>query len=118
MVLLGFVLFGVVAYIILSDYLFLKKDVSKIIRVKLYKETILMQWTMLLLVCVAWLIGGFSWRDLVTIEGTKTFMLTGSFMTGFLTSVFIVMIVMIIIMRKNAKKGNSSVPVVGDIDFM
>ena len=118
MVLLGCVLFGAVVYIIVSDYLFLKKDVSKIVRVKLYKETMLMQWTMLLLVCVAWIIGGFSWRNLVTIEGTKTLWLTGPFMTGFLTSIFIVTIVMVIIMRKNAKKDRSSVPVVGDVDFM
>ena len=118
MVLLGFVLFGAVAYIIVSDYLFLKKDVSKIVRVKLYKEMMFMQWTMLLLVCLAWIIGGFSWRDLVMIEGTKTLTLTGPFMTGFLTSIFIVMIVMIIIMSKNAKKESSSVPIVGNIDFM
>lgn len=35
MVLLGCVLFGAVTYIIVSDYLFLKKDVSKIVRIKL-----------------------------------------------------------------------------------
>lgn len=118
MVLLGCVLFGSVFYIIVSDYLFLKKDVSKVVRVKLYKKTMLMQWTMLLLVCVAWIIGGFSWRDLVTIEGTKTLTLSGPFIAGFLTSIVIVTILMIIMMRKNAKKENSSVPFVGDIDFM
>ena len=118
MVLLGCVLFGTVAYIIVSDYLFLKKDISKIVRVKLYKEMMLMQWTMLLLVCLAWIIGDFSWRDLVTIEATKTLTLSGPFIVGFLTGIFILTIVIVIIMRKNSKKDNGSVPVVGDIDFM
>lgn len=117
MVLLGSVLFCAISYIIVSDYLFLKKDISTIVKMKVYKEIIVTQWSILLLVCLAWLIGDFSWRNLFILESEANVTLSASFIAGIVTSIVIASITIAIIMKKNAKKERNTV-VVGNIDFL
>lgn len=118
MIFLGIVLLGAVLFLIVSDWLFLKKDVTKIERLKIYKDTIVTQWSILLIICIVWLVSDFSWKELFTIDSGNSEEYSSSFIAGFLTSVIIGALLFVFIMNWRAKKGDSKNLVVGNIDFL
>ncbi|RIJ66447.1 CPBP family intramembrane metalloprotease [Rummeliibacillus sp. POC4] len=118
MIFLGIVLLGAVLFLIVSDWLFLKKDVTKIERLKIYKDTIVIQWSILLIICIVWLVSDFSWKELFTIDSGNSEEYSSSFIAGFLTSVIIGALLFVFIMNWRAKKGDSKNLVVGNIDFL
>lgn len=118
MIFLGIVLLGAVLFIIVSDWLFLKKDVTKIERLKIYKDMIVTQWSIVLIICIVWLVSDFSWMELFTIDGRNSEEYSFSFIAGFLTSVIIGALLVVFIMNWRAKKGVLKQPVVGNIDFL
>lgn len=118
MIFLGIVLLGSVLFLIVSDWLFLKKDVTKIERLKIYKDTIVTQWSILLIICIVWLVSDFSWMELFTIDSGKSEKYSSSFIAGFLISVIIGALLVAFIMNWRAKKGDSKNLVVGNIDFL
>lgn len=116
MIFLGIVLLGTVLYFIVSDWLFLKRDLTKVNRLKIYSETMVAQWANLFILLFAWLISDFNWIELFKIEGSTVIEYSTPFLLGFLTSVGVALLIFIISLR--AKKGASNQLFVGNIDFL
>ena len=116
MIFLGIVLLGAVVYIVVSDWLFMKKDLTKIDRLKMYKETILMQWSILLLVCIAWLIGDFEWHQLFTIDSIESDNMI-EYSSSFIVGVVVGLSLLIVIWTWRVKNGSKHKPVIENVSF-
>ncbi|WP_107840828.1 hypothetical protein [Metasolibacillus meyeri] len=66
MIWLGILLIATFFYYVISDRLFMKQDLSKISKVKLYKDTIARPWLIVLMLGIIWGWQGFEWKDWVT----------------------------------------------------
>ena len=111
---LAIVLLGTILYFIVSDWIYLKKDLTKVARLKLYSETMVAQWVILFILLLAWVISDFKWIELFKIGGNTTREYSTSFILGVLTGV----VTLIVIMNLRVKKGFSNQLVVGNIDFL
>ena len=115
MILVGVILVSIILYCIISDWNFMEGDLSRIRRVNMYQKTIVAQWVALAFVIIAWLIASFKWQSFIFYPGESKAP-NNEFLAGFLTSVIITSIVLVIVWTVLSKKGKA--PTVGNIDFL
>lgn len=113
MLLIGIVLLGAMIYFIVSDYLFLQKDIARIPKIQIYRETMTAQWMICGILLVAWVFSPFQWHELVSLDIVPTKDYDWTFIVGVLTGTAILITVLTIFGKKKDAQ-----PTVGNIDFL
>ncbi|MEC1177894.1 CPBP family intramembrane metalloprotease [Metasolibacillus meyeri] len=112
MIWLGILLITTLLYYIISDRLFMKQDLSKISKVKLYKDTIARQWLIVLMLGIIWGWQGFEWKDWVTSAQSWNSSIVNGLLIGIIAGICFSLIMPFFLQ----KKGKAPVTV-GNIDF-
>lgn len=114
------VFIGAMIYLIVSDYLFLKKDGAKMAKLRIYQETMTAQWIICGLLLIAWAMSGLPWRALVQIDVASNVDYDWTFIVGVLTGTLLLIIFLSIKGKKQTSENGTetSQPTVGNIHFL
>ena len=112
---LGVFLVAICIYYPVADAIYLKKDLTKIQKIQLYKSTIRVQWLFVLVMVLIWFLQGMDFSQLVTfpIQTTDSINNLTPYTMGVLSGVVIAVVLSHILMKKQKK-----LPTVGDFDFL
>ena len=116
---LGVFLVGICIYYPVADAIYLKKDLTKIQKIQMYKSTIRVQWLFVLVMVLIWFLQGLDFSQLVTFPAPTAISLntltpfTKGVLSGLLGGVLI-FIILILVLSKRKK----NTPIIGDIDFL
>lgn len=103
MLLIGIVLLGAMIYFIVSDYLFLQKDIARIPKIQIYRETMTAQWMICGILLVAWVFSPFQWHELVSLDIVPTKDYDWTFIVGVLTGTAMLVIILTVFGKKKKR---------------
>ena len=112
---LGVFLVAICIYYPVADAIYLKKDLTKIQKIQLYKSTIRVQWLFVLVMVLIWFLQGLDFSQLVNfpIQTADSINNLTPYTVGVLSGVVIAVVLSHILMKKQKK-----LPTVGDFDFL